>query len=249
MRSVLAIAGRELRAAFESPVAYAVIGIFVVASAALFFLVGLPVGRVPLPSLWEGGEANLIVLFAWLPLSLGVLVPALCMNSWTEERRAGTEELFLTYPVRVGQIVLGKFVAHTSLVALLLLLLVLPVAVTVGRLGDLDWSTVWVGLAGAALLGAAYVALALWISALASDPLVAFLTGSLALLALWLLRLVVEVFPAGLAGALDALTPAARFLGSAARGVVDPRDALYFLTLVLAGLYLNAAVVERRREA
>ena len=91
MRSVLAIAGRELRSAFESPVAYAVIGIFVVASAGLFFLVGLPVGRVPLPSLWEGGEANLVVLFAWLPLSLGLLVPALCMNSWTEERRAGTD--------------------------------------------------------------------------------------------------------------------------------------------------------------
>ena len=192
MRSVLAIAGRELRSAFESPVAYAVIGIFVVASAGLFFLVGLPVGRVPLPSLWEGGEANLVV-------------PALCMNSWTEERRAGTEELFLTYPLRVGQIVLGKFVAHAALVGLLLLLLVLPVAVTVGQLGDLDWSTVWVGLGGAILLGAAYVALALWISALASDPLVAFLLGSLALLSLWLLRLVVEVFPASLAGALDRL--------------------------------------------
>ena len=107
----------------------------------------------------------------------------------------------------------------------------------------------WVGLGGAILLGAAYVALALWISALASDPLVAFLLGSLALLSLWLLRLVVEVFPASLAGALDRLTPAARFLGSAARGVVDLRDGLYFVSLIAAGLVLNAAVVERRRDA
>lgn len=247
MRAVLAIASRELRAAFESPVAYAVLLIFVLASAALFFLVGLPIGRVPLPSLWEGGEASLLVLLAWVPLSLALLVPALCMGTWAEERRAGTEELFLTYPLRASQLVLGKFLAQTALVTLLLLLAIAPVAWTVAQLGDLDLAAAGVGLVGALLLGASYVAVSLLVSALASDPLVAYLVGALVLVGLWALRLLVEVFPAELAASVDRLTPAARFLGSAARGVVDLRDLAYFAGLVLAGLYLNVRVVERRR--
>ena len=248
MRQVLAITGRELRAAFESPVAYATILIFVLVSAGLFYLVGMPIGGMPLPSLWEGGEASLVVLLAWMPLSLGLLVPALCMGSWTEERRAGTEELFLPFPLRASQLVLGKFLAHTVIVSLLLLLTVLPIAWTVEALGDLDRGTALVGLLGAMLLGAAYVSLALLVSACATDPLVAFLLSALLLLGLWLVRMVVELFPAELAESIDGLTPGAHFMGSAVRGVLDGGDLIYGLTLICAALLLNTWVVEGRRE-
>ena len=248
MRCVLAIAGRELRAAFESPVAYATILIFVLVSAGLFFLVGLPLGGMPLPSLWEGGEASLLVLFAWMPLSMGFLVPALCMGSWTEERRAGTEELFLTFPLRPSQMVLGKFLAHTGIVCLLLTLTVLPIAWTVESLGDLDRATAVVGLLGAMLLGASYVALALLVSACATDPLVAFLLSALLLLGLWLMRMVVELFPADLAASIDNLTPTAHFMGSFVRGVLDGGDLVYAFALIGAALYLNTMVVQGRRE-
>lgn len=248
MRQVLAITGRELRAAFESPVAYATILIFVLVSAGLFYLVGMPIGGMPLPSLWEGGEASLVVLLAWMPLSLGLLVPALCMGSWTEERRAGTEELFLTFPLRASQLVMGKFLAHTVIVSLLLLLTVLPIAWTVETLGDLDRGTALVGLLGAMLLGAAYVSLALLVSACATDPLVAFLLSALLLLGLWLVRMVVELFPADLAESIDGLTPGAHFMGSAVRGVLDGGDLVYGLTLICAALLLNTWVVEGRRE-
>ncbi|MAE46032.1 MAG: hypothetical protein CMJ86_03980 [Planctomycetes bacterium] len=248
MRQVLAIAGRELRAAFESPVAYATILIFVLVSAGLFFLVGMPIGGMPLPSLWEGGEASLIVLFAWMPLSQGLLVPALCMGSWTEERRAGTEELFLTYPLRASQLVLGKFLAHTGIVCMLLILTVLPIAWTVENLGDLDRATALVGLMGAMLLGATYVSLALLVSACATDPLVAFLLSALLLLGLWLVRMVVELFPADLATSIDGLTPAAHFMGSAVRGVLDGGDLIYALSLIGGALLLNTWVVQGRRD-
>ena len=248
MRQVLAITGRELRAAFESPVAYATILIFVLVSAGLFYLVGMPIGGMPLPSLWEGGEASLVVLLAWMPLSLGLLVPALCMGSWTEERRAGTEELFLTFPLRASQLVLGRFLAHTVIVRLLLLWTVLPIAWTVETLGDLDRGTALVGLLGAMLLGAAYVSLALLVSACATDPLVAFLLSALLLLGLWLVRMVVELFPADLAESIDGLTPGAHFMGSAVRGVLDGGDLIYGLTLICAALLLNTWVVEGRRE-
>jgi ABC-2 type transport system permease protein len=247
MRGTLAIARREMRSAFESPVAYVTIGLFVLATAGLFFLAGMPVGRVTLPSLWEGGQASLIVLYAWLPLLLAVLVPALAMGAWAEERRAGTEELLLTYPLRTGQVVMGKFLALWVLIALLTTLTVVPVAVTVDRLGDLDWGTVGTGLIGVIALGGSYAAVALLLSASTQEQLVAFLLGALLLSGLWLLRLMLGVFPPDWAAALDYATPSAHFLDSAARGVVDLRDLVYFLCLGGAALYGNVLLVERRR--
>ncbi len=247
MTRTLAIFRRELRSSFESPIAYVTIAVFVCVLDGLFFFLGFPVGRAPLPGLWEGGQASLIVLFTWLPLLLAFLVPALTMGTWAEERRGGTEELLLTYPVRTQEVVLGKFLASWSLVVLLVTLAVLPVAWTVSGLGDLDWATVWVGLLGAYLLGAGYVALAQLISSVTSEQLVAFLLGSLALGLLWLLRMLVGVLPAGLAEAVEYACPSTHFLGSAARGVLDLGDLIYFGLFVLFGLAVNGIVIERRR--
>lgn len=247
MSATLALLRRELRAAFESPVAYVTIGLFVLVQGGLFFFLGFPVGRLPLPGLWEGGQASLLVLFTWLPLLLAFLVPALCMGSWAEERRGGTEELLLTYPVATTQVVLAKFLAAWGIVTLLVTAAVVPIAWTVAGLGDLDWATVWVGLAGATLLAAGYVALAQLVSACTGEQLVAFLLGALLLGVLWLLRMLVGVLPPGLAGALDYACPSTHFLESAARGVLDARDVTYFLSLVVFGLTLAGIVVERRR--
>jgi gliding motility-associated transport system permease protein len=242
-----ALLRRELRASFESPIAYVTIGLFVLVLDGLYFFLGYPVGRLPLPGLWEGGQASLLVLFTWLPLLLAFLVPALCMGSWAEERRAGTEELLLTYPLRTSQVVLAKFLASWLLVIALIVLAVLPVAWTVSGLGELDWSTVWVGLAGAGLMGAGYVALAQFVSACTGEQLVAFLLGCLTLGGLWLLRMLVAVLPPGLAASLEYACPSSHFLDSAARGVLDARDGVYFLSLVAFGLTLAGIVVERRR--
>lgn len=247
MSATLALLQRELRVAFESPVAYVTIGLFVLVQGGLFFFLGFPVGRLPLPGLWEGGQASLLVLFTWLPLLLAFLVPALCMGSWAEERRAGTDELLLTYPLATTQVVLAKFLAAWILVSLLVVAAVLPVAWTVDGLGELDWATVWVGLLGAVMLSAGYVALAQLVSACTGEQLVAFLLGALLLGVLWLLRMLVAVLPAGLATALDYACPSTHFLESAARGVLDGRDAVYFLSLVAFGLTLAGIVVERRR--
>ena len=247
MRRTLTVFGRELRASFESPVAYVTIALVVATQSLLFFFLGFPIGPVPLPGLWTGGQATLIVLFTWLPLLLALLVPALTMGTWAEERRSGTEELLLSYPVRTGEVVAGKFLASWALVALLVTLAVLPVAWTVAGLGELDWATVWVGLGGAWLLGAGYVALAQLVSACTGEQLVAFLVGALVLVALWLLRMLVGVLPVGLATAVDYACPATHFVDSAARGVIDLRDPVYFGLLVVFGLWLSGIVVQGRR--
>ena len=247
MSRALAIFRRELRASFESPIAYVTIALFVLVLDGLFFFLGFPVGRVPLPGLWEGGQASLIVLFTWLPLLLAFLVPALTMGSWAEERRAGTEELLFSYPLRTREVVLGKFFASWTLVALLVALAVLPVAWTVASLGELDWATVWVGLGGALLLAAGYVAIAQLVSSTSGEQLVAFLLGALVLGLLWLLRMLVAVLPSRFAAAVDYACPSTHFLESAARGVLDLRDVVYFVLLAAFGLALNGMVVEGRR--
>lgn len=244
---VLPFARRELRSAFESPIAYVAIGLFVVVLPGLFFFLGYPVGRTPLPGLWEGGRASLIVFFHWLPLLLALVVPALSMGVWAEERRAGTEELILTYPVRVGTVVLGKFLATWTLTVLMIALAVLSAALTVDSLGDLDWNTVWVGLLGASWLAAAYVAIAQFLSGLSGEQLVAFLVGALVLGVLWGLPLFVRVLPGGIATALESASPTPHFLGGAARGLLDLGDFIYFALLTAIGLMGNTLVVEGRR--
>ncbi|MEZ6005744.1 MAG: ABC transporter permease [Planctomycetota bacterium] len=247
MKRAWFVARREWSAYFSSPLAYVLVLVFTLVQAGLFYFIGYPIAPVPLPGLWDGGQASLLTLFTWLPLSLAVVVPAWTMGAWAEERRGGTEELMLTWPLRPWEWVLGKFLASWSLLSLVAGLLVLPIAFSVHGLGDLDWSTVWVGWIGASLLIAAYTALALCCSALTSEQLVAFLVGSLLLGLLWLLRMLVGLAPSGLAGLLEAASPQSHFLDTAARGVWVWADALYFLLLTAAGLVWNTVLLERRR--
>ena len=249
MIGTLAILRRELRAAFEAPIAYVTITLFVLVLDLLYFFLGFPVGPLPLPSLWEGGQATLAAMFAWLPVLFALFVPALTMGAWADERRAGTEELLLSQPVASREVVLGKFFAAWAIVCLFTACAVLPVAFTVDQLGDLDWSTALLGLGGAFALAAAYVALSLCISATTREPLVAFLLGSIVLALLWSARVLVGVLPARVAGILDYVSPLAHFEESAARGVLDLRDPVYFASIVVAGLVLNVLLVERRRWA
>ena len=247
MSRALLVLRREWSGYFSSPLAYVLIAVFVVVQALLFYYIGYPVGPIPLPGLWDGGQASLLTLFTWLPLSLALVIPALTMGAWAEERRAGTEELLLTFPLKPWEWVLGKFLAAWSVTMLLVLMVTLPVAITVSGLGDLDWSTVGVGLVGAAGLVAAYSALALCCSALTSEQLVAFLISTLVLGSLWLLRMLVSFAPASMAGLLEVAAPQSHFLDTAARGVLVPSDLVYFLLLMLAGLVWNTLLLERRR--
>ena len=246
MSRVLVVMGRELRASLGSGVALVTIGLFVVLQAALLFFVGYPLGSSPLPGLWAGGEASLAVLFQWLPLLLSLLVPALCMGAWADERRAGTEALLFSWPLRPVEVVLGKLLAAWLFLALLLAGTILPLATSVAWLGQLDLAVVAAGLVGSILLAGALASLALWVSALADEPLVAFLLGALLLGSLWGARLLALLAPAWLAPLLVELSPATHFLDGAARGVLDLRDGLHLASWILVGLALNASAVRAR---
>jgi ABC-2 type transport system permease protein len=247
MRGCLSVFRRELGARFDSPAALVVTLAFALVAQGLFFFLGHPIGDLRLPSFWDGGTASLQVVFAWVPLLFVGLVPALTMGAWAEERSAGTEELLFTWPISGVSTVVAKFLAVWCFLGLVLACTILPLALVVGGLGDLDWGTVWGGLLGALLLGGACSALGLFLSALFVEQLAAFLASASLLGLLWSAGLLVAALPAGLAELVYYVSPYAHFFDSAARGVFDLRDLAYHGSLILIGLWCNVLAVEGRR--
>jgi ABC-2 type transport system permease protein len=232
----MAIAKKELRSTFNSPIAYVFLVLFLGAALAYFF-----------HFVWAQNQASLRVLFDILPLLLTLLVPALTMRLWSEERKLGTFEVLLTLPLTPGEIVLGKFLASLMLVAIALALTAgLPI--TMAALGRLDWGPVMGGYAAALLLGAAYLAIGLLISNRTENQILAFLSTLTVCFVLWVIgeEVVTRVFPVPVAEVLEALGTGSRFR-SVARGVLDLSDIAYYMTIVVAALTANAAALEIRK--
>lgn len=247
MSAVNAVLRRELGVFLTAPVAWVLVVVYLVGLLLGFFLVGFPVGDLRLPGLWTGGLASLDTLFAWIPLSLCLLVPALTMASWAGEKRLGTDELLFTHPVSLASLVVGKFLAHWLVVCALIVSAVVPAAIAVSRLGELDTGVVAAALVGAALLAASFVVIGQFASCLAPEELSAYLVSTVILIALCGLGLFVRVLPAELVEAAWFASPVVHYVETAARGVLDARDVIYFATIVAGGLVLQVAWLEGRR--
>lgn len=240
MSRIRAVALRELRSYFNSPIAYMFLVAFVGAALFTFFNVNAFFAR---------GQADLRGLFEAVPLLMLLLVPALTMRLWAEEAKTGTLELLLTLPAKDVELVSGKFLASWVLLAVGLAL-TLPLAVTVSTLGNLDWGPVMGGYIGALLLGAAYLALGQFVSALTENQILAFILALVLCVALYGLgtELFTGLFPDRTAAVLRALGSGSRF-DSVARGVIDLRDLLYYASLTLFFLALSVGALRAKRWA
>jgi ABC-2 type transport system permease protein len=238
VNAVRIVARKELRSTFESPVALIFLGIFLVATLAGFF---------GYSSFFARNLADVRPLFAWMPALLVLLVAAVSMRQWAEERKMGTLEVLLTLPVPTRDLVLGKFVAGVALVALALAL-TLPIPFMVSMLGDLDWGPVVGGYVGALLLGATYLSIGLCVSARTDNQVVSLMvTGVIgaALVAIGSDPLT-ELFGQTTSEVLRALGTGSRF-ASIERGVLDLRDLAYYAGLTTFFLVLNWAFLEAAR--
>jgi len=235
---VFTVARREWRAAFESPVAYVLLGLVPALAAAFFFVVG---------PFFDERTASLRAFFGFMPQLLIVVAPATTMRLWSEERRSGTEELLLAWPFRLSEVVLGKFLGAWGIL-LLVLLFTLGVPLTVAALGPLDWGPVAGGYLATALLGAACVAVGLFLSALTRNQIVAWLLAVAVLLLFNLLGLAATsaAMPPALGRILLGLDFGERFQ-AILRGVVALKDVAFFLWMTLLLLALNGLALERRR--
>jgi len=235
MNRISALAKRELRAYFNSPIAYVFLLVF--AGAALFTFFNIN-------AFFSRGRADLRGLFDAVPFLMVLLVPALTMRLWAEERKQGTVEILLTLPAKDHELVTGKFLASWGLLATgLLLTLILPL--TVAMLGDLDWGPVIGGYFGALLLGAAYLAAGQFVSATTENQILAFILALVVCLALYGLGTegFAGLFPDRTAALLRSLGTGSRFQ-SIARGVIDLRDLIYYVSLT--GFFLAASIAAIR---
>lgn len=241
MRETTIVMRRELRGYFNSPIAY-VFG-------ALFLFVQLARSVVVIG---HGQAADMSLFFSGLPLVFLLFLPVLTMRSWAEERKLGTLELLMTFPVTIRQLVLGKFLAALGfLTAVMLLSLGLPW--TLDSLGRIDWGVTIGGYVAGMLVAAAYLAVGMFFSSLTRDQIVAALLSIVTLGVLYLLGipdilllLVRFGLPDWLVELLGALSPGKYFV-SITRGVIDTRDIVYFGSFCGLFLYLNGLVLRGRR--
>lgn len=243
MNGTWAIFRREFAGYFATPVAYVFIVGFLLLSGIFTFYVG---------GLFERGQADLKPFFNFHPWLYVVLMPAVAMRLWAEERRSGTVELLLTLPVDVGGAVLGKFLAAWAFAGLALAL-TFPVWITVNILGAPDNGVIVAGYVGSLFMAGGYLAICACMSALTRNQVVAFVSsivvcllftvaGSpivLDALAAWAPRLLLD--------AVASFSFLTRF-SAIADGVIDLRDVVYFGSLIAFWLFANVLAVDRGRQ-
>jgi len=236
------IARRELSSYFASPVAYVFLVIFLLLTGFFTFTAG---------AFFERGEASLLSFFMWHPWLYLVLVPAVGMRLWSEERRAGTLELLFTLPIAPWQAIVGKFLASWVFLAIALVL-TFPVVVTVNVLGEPDNGQIFAGYLGSLLMAGAYLAVTCMTSAMTRNQVVSFILSVVILLFLILAGfapvtdLLVRWANPAVVDTVAAFSVMTHF-DSFQRGVIDSRDALFFLSVTGFALFATGVVLRNHR--
>ncbi len=240
--NIWTVAKRELSGTVSSPVAYVFIVIFLVLSAFFTFMVG---------GFFERGQASLLSFFGFHPWLYLFLVPAVGMRMWAEERRAGTIELLLTLPVTTGEAVLGKFLAYFIILGVALAL-TFPVWLTVAYLGAPDHGVIVAGYVGSLLMGASFLAVTSFTSALTRNQVVSFVLSLVVCLFVILcgwppvLSLLDRIFGPPVIDFVAAFSVMTHF-ESIQRGVLDLRDVAFFASMIFFFLYATGVVLRTRR--
>lgn len=236
------VAAKELKLFFASPIGYLFMAAFLAVTLFIFFWV---------ETYFKRNVADVRPMFEWMPVMLIFLASALTMRLWSEERRTGAMEFVFTAPAQTWEFVLGKFLACLSLLAIALLLTApLPITLNLAADASLDWGPVAAGYLAAFLLGAAYVAIGLFVSARTDSQIVSLILATFVCGAFYLVGspVLTDPLPSGIAEPLRALGTGARF-ESITRGLLDLRDLYYYISLAAIFLALNVYGLEVQRWA
>jgi ABC-2 type transport system permease protein len=226
MKKIWIIAKRELRSFFDSLMAYVMIVLFLGFSGFFTWLFGNDVFFV--------NQASLQSFFGISFWTLFFFIPAVTMGLLADERKSGTLELLVTKPVSDWQIIAGKFLAAFLLICITLLL-TLPYYFTVAAIGKADHGAVWMGYLGLLLMSASYISIGLFASSITNNQIVAFLTALFIGIFFHLIFDIGSDSGGWLAGILSYLSLSTHY-ESMARGVIDSKDILYFLSIIFLGL-------------
>jgi len=233
---------RELAGYFLTPIAAVFLVIFLMLSGAFTFYLG---------NFFSRGQADLIPFFDFHPWLYLVLIPALAMRLWAEERKGGTIELLLTLPVPMWEAVLGKFLAAWCFTGIALAL-TFPMWITVNVLGQPDNGVIVASYFGSLLMAGGFLAIGSCMSALTKNQVIAFIISVVVSLGFVLsgFPLVLEFFsawsPQFVLDAISSFSFLTHFQ-SISKGVLDLRDILFFLSLIVFWLFATATIIDMKK--
>ena len=242
MRNALIIFKREFASYFGTPLALVFIVIFLALAKLFTFFLG---------GFYERGQADLAPFFNYHPWLYLFLMPALAMRLWAEERKSGTIELLMTLPITPWQAVIGKYLAAWA-VAGVALALTFPIWITVNYLGDPDNGAIVTGYIGSLLAAGGMLAIGTCFSAVTRNQVIAFILAFVVCVVFIFsgFALVLDAFqswaPQPVIDAVASLSFLTHF-GSIAKGVIDIRDLLYFVTVVVVWLMATAIVLDLKK--
>ncbi|MFN0074336.1 MAG: ABC transporter permease [Chloroflexota bacterium] len=234
MNSVLAIAQRELKSYFASPVAYVVTGLFLVMSGYLFSAI-----------LVQSQEASMRFIMQNLSVIFLFIMPFLTMRLLADEQRTGTIEILLTNPVRDHEVVLGKFLGATVFFTVMLLF-TLYYPFLLFTYGNPDRGPILSGYLGLFLQGMAFLAVGLFASSLTQNQIIAAVLTFTVLLVLWLAEAASNILGAPMKDIFRYLSVTSHFQDFP-RGIIDTAHIVYFLSLVVGSLFLATLSLQTRR--
>jgi ABC-2 type transport system permease protein len=251
MRNIFAIAGKELRGYFASPIAYIVIGAFALLFGYFFYAGVAFFNRQSMQmAMGQGGTMNInqmlvTPVFINATVMMLFLLPAITMRTYAEEKRSGTIELLLTSPVTDTEIILGKFLGAMGLYAAMLAVTLIHILLLFW-FGNPEWKPIASAYLGMLLMGGCFIAVGLLISSLTKNQIVAGVVTFAVFLMLWVINWI-GVFVGPTAQAILSHLSITDHFDDFSRGVLDTKHLIYYITFISLGLFLTAKSVDSER--
>jgi len=236
------ILDRELKGYFRTPLASIFMFVFLALSSGMTFFLG---------RFFERDQADLTAFFSWHPWLFLVLMPAIGMRLWAEERRSGTIELLITLPVTNTQLVVGKFLA-SWIFTLIALILTMPIWITVNYLGEPDNNVILISYFGSWLMAGAFLALTSCLSALTKNQVIAFIISSISGFVLIMagFNLVLSAVRSWSPNWITETISSMSFLSHFSRiqmGVFDLSTLVFFISMIILCLWVNVQLVQVKK--
>jgi ABC-2 type transport system permease protein len=251
MRNILAIAEKEIRSYFASPIAYVIIGFFALMFGWFFFsILWFFVQQSMQGGGLGGGSANVNQdMIRHLLLNVAVIIlfimPMVTMRTYSEEKRSGTMELLLTSPVTDFQIIMGKFLGALALYAAILLVTLVDIGLLFWY-GDPEWLPIVAGYLGLLLMGGCFLSVGLFISSLTKNQIVAAVATFATFLMFWVISWAAESAGPTARQLITYLSITDHF-EDFSKGVIDTKHVIYYLSFITFGLFLTAKAVDSER--
>lgn len=235
MGPMLTLIKKEFKTYFILPIAYIFISVYLIINNWIYF-----------KGLFIQQQADLRPFFNLQPILLLFFVPALTMRLWAEEKKQGTFQYLMTLPTKKYFFVLGKFFA-AWLFMIFTILLTFNIPITVELLGNLDWGVVIPSYLGLILASGAYIAIGIFASSITNNQIIAFILGIAISFAVWVIgeQFVIVTLPSFFANLFSYLGLGFHFR-SIQRGVIDLRDVIYYLSVIVLFCYLNYFVIKSK---